>query len=173
MGGVCNFCESLKECRKDKYFYNPDEAEKLAVERNTIERRILNITKKELAIIDMQYSDMIKKGLSIEVIEASLNDDEKIRCSRTIRNYVNNNYLTARKHDLPRFVQRKCKKCYSYRHSPSRDPLIKIGRTFTCFKTFISLDESKDKEIVQCDTVHDTMSNKDAVLTLHFVSCNF
>lgn len=160
---ICNFCDQRSYCRKAKRLFNPEEAYILRKDRLRESKTVPNISKNNLKKFDELISPLIKQGLSIEAIYSDLKNDFPVS-TRTVRHWINRNYLEARRVDLINAVKREYSPFYRYKRV-SRDPLLKVGRTFSCYQNYMESHDQKD--VLQFDTVHGKRSDKKCVLTVH------
>ena len=165
---VCNACSVYAQCRKIKYVYVADKAQKKYENSLALSRQGINITEEELQNLDNLVSPLIKQGQSIKLIYA--NHKDEIPCSiRCLYNYIDMGLLSAKNIDLPRRVRYKVrnkngtkkKKDYSY----------KIGRTYDEFLKL--LKEVPNAHIVEMDTVIGKATTGKVLLTLLFREFNF
>lgn len=165
---VCNACSVYAQCRKIKYIYIADKAQKKYENSLVSSRQGINITPEELQNLDNLVSPLIKQGQSIKLIYA--NHKDEIPCSiRCLYNYIDIGLLSAKNIDLPRRVHYKVrnkngtkkKKDYSY----------KIGRTYEDFLNL--LKEVPNAHIVEMDTVIGKATTGKVLLTLLFREFNF
>ena len=160
---ICNFCESRCSCRKEKRLFNPEEAYISRMDRFSESKKCPKISHKELSNFDEIISPLIKEGLSIESIESSLKECFPAT-TRTVRNWINKGYLSAKRIDLRNAVKREYSPSYIYKR-PSKDPLLKVGRTWTSFLKYMETEDKQD--VIQFDTVHGKKSDKKCILTIH------
>ena len=153
---ICNFCESRYSCRKEKRLFNPEEAYISRMDRFSESKKCPKISHKELSNFDEIISPLIKEGLSIESIESSLKECFPAT-TRTVRNWINKGYLSAKRIDLRNAVKREYSPSYIYKR-PSKDPLLKVGRTWTSFLKYMETEDKQD--VIQFDTVHGKKSDK-------------
>ena len=165
---VCNPCNSYSQCRKFKYIYYANNAQKQYEKTLVSCRQGINISKDNLQKLDDLISPLIKQGQSIKLIYS--NHKNEIDCSiRCLYNYIEMGLLSIKNIDLPRKVrykprnknQNKNKKDYSYR----------IGRTYENFKNM--LEKNSNAKIVEMDTVIGTNEKGKVLLTLLFRDFNF
>lgn len=165
---VCNACNSYAQCRKFKYIYIANEAQK-RYEATLISSRIgINISEKELQKLDNLISPLIKQGQSIKLIYS--NHKKEINCSiRCLYNYIEMGLLSIRNIDLPRKVRYKVRN--TNQHSKKKDYSYRIGRTYKDFLNMLS--EHPNAHIVEMDTVIGTNEKGKVLLTLLFREFNF
>ena len=112
--------------------------------------------------MDTIVSPLIKKGQSIAHIYA--NHQDEIPCSiRTIYQYIQEGYLSAKNLDLLRKVKYKPRK----KKRISREFALKIreGRRYADFLEHLG---DTDDAVVEMDTVAGCRGSKKTILTLHF-----
>ena len=129
---VCNGCESRKGCRKNKYFYRAEEAQK-NYRHTLIESRVgINMESEDFVKLDRLVKKLVNQGHSFSQI--IMNNPELNISKRTLYNYQENNYLSTKNIDLPRKVRYKVRKSRS-EYEKDRNKKIQIdkcreGRTY-------------------------------------------
>lgn len=165
---VCNACSNYSQCRKVKYIYIANDAQKKYEATLASSREGINISEDKLQKLDDLISPLVKQGQSIKLIYS--NHKNEINCSvRCLYNYIEMGLLSIKNIDLPRKVrykvrnknQKQKKKDYSYR----------IGRTYEDFLNM--LKENPNAHIVEMDTVIGTNEAGKVLLTLLFREFNF
>ena len=168
---VCNSCPSYAQCRKIKYVYIANEAQKKYESTLSSSREGINISEEQLQKLDDLISPLVKQGQSIKLIYR--NHKEEIPCKvNCLYNYIDLGLLSIKNIDLPRRVKYKIrsnknktsnnnKKDYSYR----------INRTYDDFQNM--LKENQNTHIVEMDTVIGTNEKGKVLLTLLFREFNF
>lgn len=160
---ICNFCEKRPSCKKPKRLFNPEEAYIIRNDRARESKSVPNISKSDLKSFDEIISPLIKEGLSIEAIYSNLKETFPVS-TRTVRHWINKQYLSARRVDLINAVKREYSPFYRYKRT-SRNPLLKVGRTYSSFIEY--MDTHDEKDVLQFDTVHGKKCDKKCVLTIH------
>jgi IS30 family transposase len=163
----CNSCARIKcahRCREYNAYKAHDKAYKLRVETrtNTAQR------KRTIEILDKTISQLIKDGQSIKVAMMSVN-----RCDHsesTIRRYINNNLLMARRIDLPNAVRFKPKKEYSYSRKRINVRIL-YKRTYQDYLEY--MEANPLAKVIQIDSVIGKSSDTHALLTVFFVNSKF
>ena len=151
---VCNACGKSRSCFFDKYLYNADYANKEYQEKLRESREGIDLTKEELIALDELVSPLIRKGQPLSHI---LRDhSEEIPCTaRTLYNYIDKGYLSARNLDLRRKVRYKKRK-HDKECKPS--PVKKINHHY---KDFLKeMEENPGMRVVEMDTVIGTKGGK-------------
>ena len=165
---VCNVCSSYAQCRKIKYIYVANEAQKKYEATRTSCREGINISEEKLQQLDNLISPLIKQGQSIKLIYS--NHKEEINCSiRCLYNYIEMGLLSIKNIDLPRKVRYKIRN--KNQNSKKKDYSYKIGRTYENFQNM--LKENPNAHIVEMDTVIGTNEKGKVLLTLLFREFNF
>ncbi len=165
---VCNACTSYAQCRKIKYIYVANEAQKRYEATRTSSREGINISEEELQKLDILISPLIKQGQSIKLIYS--NHKKEINCSvRCLYNYIEMGLLSIKNIDLPRKVRYKVR---NIKQSPKKkDYSYRIGRTYEDFLNMLST--YPNAHIVEMDTVIGTAETGKVLLTLLFREFNF
>jgi len=107
---------------------------------------------------------MIKKRISIEVLYARFSHLFPVSPS-TVRRWINQEYLGARRIDLLRAVSFKVKKQYRIRHPSSQNPLAKFEHTYQYFLDYVQVHPRSS--IIEMDTVYGLMSEERKLLTFY------
>lgn len=164
----CNGCKmeevEKKICRFPKFKYSPKNADYSYMDRLRSSRRGIAMTPEQMRDLDELVSPLLLQGQSIQAIY--MEHREEIPCSeRTLYNYVDGQYLTARNLDMPRKVRFKTRYKHSEGNKRNKDPFT-FGRTYTDFKAYVaSLDY--EPSIVEMDCVIGSEGGK-VLLTLLF-----
>ena len=169
---VCNGCEKLNQCKKQKYTYQAHIAYNEYKQTLITERSHLNITKEQIAnIIDVISPLMIYKNHSVNQIYIT-HPDLVPFSKTTFYKYIDLGILNVRNIDLQRKVRWKFKKEYDY-HKEKCDTSIKVNRFYTDFKDY--MEYHPNASIVEMDTVIGTSGGKggNCFLTLLFRNFNF
>lgn len=170
---VCNGCHSRTGCRKNRFMYFAEDANREYKDKLSTSRQGINLNPEEFDKLNKIVKDGIERGLSFAMI-VNLNKDIPV-CKRTLYRYQEMDYLSTLNIDLPRKVRYKKRKNNS--NSTSKDRKHRIGRTyqdFLKFKQDFFLENEYDVEVVEMDTVEGIKGENEAVLlTLLFTSSNF
>lgn len=165
---VCNACSKTKKCRFTKYFYKATSANRLYKEKLVESRQGINISEKELLILDELIKPLIMQGQSPYLICANNKADIPVS-PRTIYRYIELNALSIKNIDLSRKVRYKPRK--QIKELKAIDKGIYIGRTYEDFIEYSSLNS--DLNIVEMDTVIGNNKSNKVLLTLFFRNCKF
>ena len=152
---VCNNCPKSLRCLFDKYLYNADYAYKEYLEILHDSRKGIDMTRDELAALDELVSPLIKKGQPL--VHIMQEHGEEIPCGiRTLYNYIDAGYLTARNIDMKRTVR------YRKRRRVIQQPQIsnkkKEGHHYEDYLKLI--EDNPGQRIVQMDTVEGERGGK-------------
>lgn len=165
---VCNACTSYAQCRKFKYIYVANEAQKRYEATRTSSREGINISEEELQKLDNLISPLIKQGQSIKLIYR--NHKDEIPCKKScLYNYIDLGLLSVKNIDLPRKVRYKVRN--QNKNKKKKDYSYRIGRTYEDFQNM--LKENPTAHIVEMDTVIGTAETGKVLLTLLFREFNF
>lgn len=152
---VCNGCRKSNTCLFDKYLYNADYANKEYREKLHDSRKGINLTRDELASLDELVSPLIQKGQPIVHIMQTHRDE--IPCAeRTLYQYIDKGYLTARNIDMRRTVRYKKRKKYT--PQPKVNYRKKVGHHYEDFQKVF--EENPKQRIVEMDTVEGVKGGK-------------
>ena len=163
---VCNGCPKAIHCYLNKYYYYADEANKDYKQTLVETREGINLTPDEFKALDHAVSTYVKAGQPIYHI---FNSNDLPVSERTVYNYFEKGYLSAKNIDLRRKVSYK--KRYQHRIDKTILRKIKQGRTYEDFQKYMA--ENPDASIVEMDTVISAGDCKKVLLTLHFVKYHF
>lgn len=163
---VCNGCPKMKKCNLTKYLYYGDQAQKDYKDTLVECRKGINMTSDEFKLLDQTVTTLIRKGQPIAHICLTNNLGVS---ERTVYNYINCGYLTAKRYDTRRMVRYKVR--YKHKISNSDMKRLKEGRGYEDYVQY-SLSHP-ELNIVQMDTVKGTKDSKKTLLTLHFLKTNF
>lgn len=165
---VCNKCNKKGRCRYVGRVYEAQYAENKSKKLLSSCRTGLHISEDEFNYINDIVSPLLienKQSLShILSSHPEINVDE-----RTIRYWIDNGYMTARGHNLPKKVRFKHKKTYRSRIIKPLNVLE--NRTYSDFKKYKK--ENPHLMISQMDTVVGLITDKTRILTIHFPSIHF
>ncbi len=171
---VCNSCQSRRGCRKDRFMYYAEDANREYKEDLTDSRKGINMDADEFNRLNTIVKHGINKGLSFSMI-VNLNKDINV-CKRTLYNYQDKEYFDIQNIDLPRKVRYKKRK-RKVDNEPKPTKKYRINRTyedFIKFKQDFFEENHYDVEVVEMDTVEGLKGEDEAVLlTLLFTSSNF
>ncbi|MDT8337491.1 MAG: IS30 family transposase [Candidatus Izemoplasmatales bacterium] len=160
---VCDFCEAKTYCRKEHHYWNPDQVYRDRVDRLHNSRSHITLSKKQLSSFDCWLSPQIKQKKSIEVLHAMFPEMFPVSTS-TVRRWINQSRLSARRIDLLRAVSFKVKKQYRYTRRKNANPLAKYGHTYNFFKDYMIIHPQAS--VMEFDTVHGIQSEKTKLLTI-------
>ena len=169
---VCNGCDKITSCKKQKYSYSAHIAYNEYKQTLISQRENLNITKDQIVSINEVIAPlMIYKNHSVNQVYISHSD--LLPFSKpTFYKYIDLGILNVRNIDLQRKVKWKFKKEYDY-HKDKVDTSIKVNRFYTDFKDY--MEHNPNASIVEMDTVIGTQGGKGGkcFLTLLFRHFNF
>ena len=165
---VCNKCEKKGKCRFNGKIYDAEYADEKAKNKLSTSRSSLHISEDEFNFInDIVSPLLIEKKQSLSHILAS--HPEITVNERTIRNWIEKGYMSARIHNLPKKIRFNTKKDYQNRIIKPKH--ILENRTYTDFRKYKK--ENPQFMISQMDTVVGLITDKQRVLTIHFPSIHF
>lgn len=171
---VCNGCPSRKGCRKNRFMYYAEDANREYLEKLSVSRQGINMDASEFNELNKMIKDGIDRGLSFSMI-FHMNKDNINIGKRTLYNYQEKEYFDVMNIDLPRKVRYKKRKQNTDNNIKSRKH--RIGRTyqdFLKFKQDFFVENEYDVEVVEMDTVEGIKGEEESVLlTLLFTSSNF
>ena len=162
----CNNCVKTR-CEHRNHIYNAYEASTKA--RNSLINNHLDIDRrsKVISILNRSVCPLIKDGISIDVAINSVNNCDL--SSSTIRRYIENGLVDAKRHDLPRANSFRVKKEYDYSKKAKPLPVsILAGRTYEDYKKY--MDAYPNSKVIQLDSVIGKQYDYKAILTIFFVN---
>lgn len=166
---VCNGCPNKNKCRKNKYFYYAEDANKDYNQILTESRQGIDFENDEFRKMDKIIKEEIDKGHSFYMI---VKDHPEFNITeRALYYYQEKGYLSTKNIDLPRKVRyKKRKRTKSKNKSDRKENECRINRTYKDFTDFI--DKNKVTDFVEMDTV-EGIKGHSALLTLNFIPYNF
>lgn len=167
--GACNGCSKYSYCRFDKYYYDPDFADR-EYRKTLVESRVgVNLTDDELKNIADIAGPLLKQGQSPYVIIS--NHPELGICERTFYNYLESglfkeyNHITS--YDLRRQPFRKVPKYKKGKLKKRENRKLFIGRTYDDYKDFIA--QNSTTSVLQMDTVYNSEQTGPFIQTFKFL----
>ena len=169
---VCNKCQKKAYCSARKFFYYHNEADLKAVLRNQSSQNRTRLSPDQVAIIDDIVTPGVRNGQSLHHIYVANEKLQSICSERTIRRLMERNELSVKLHELPRYVRHKGKKPAAINRKYNLKKIdVLYGRTFDDYLNY--QNKHKRFNIVQYDSLIGKRSDKQAILTIHFVKYNF
>ena len=166
---VCNGCDKYIACRKIKFIYNGNEAQKHYEKTLKVSRTGHNITKEQIEQINKIVSPLILQGQSIKLIYR--NHKSEIPCKiSSLYNYINSGLLDVSNIDLPRRVKFSEHRNNKNDTKNKKDYSFRIGRKYEDFQ--ILLKKHPNLKYIEMDTVEGIKGGK-VLLTLLIRECNF
>lgn len=147
----------------DRYFYDPNIAQKEYKELLTNSRSGINMNKDEFDELDNIIYDGIRKGKSIYSIV--LNNPFLPKSERTIYRYIGNRYLKTKDVDLRNKVKMKPRKTYNDKSSKEKRILKKeiiSTRNYEAYLEFLA--NNRTSFIPQLDLVQGTKGDNEPYL---------
>lgn len=162
---VCNGCNTRSTCPLERYTYSAKVAQAKADSRLSESREGLDMTGHEMAFLAEQVKSGLALGQSVHHIFASRND---LPCSeRSFYRHVENEDIDVHKMELRKKVKYKKR---SKKKENRHEAQFYEGRTHS---DYMALEEAKRASTVQMDCVEGVEGDRQALLTLHFVSLRF
>lgn len=160
---TCHSCQRKNVCILDRYFYDPNIAQKEYKELLTNSRSGINMNKDEFDELDNIIYDGIRKGKSIYSIV--LNNPFLPKSERTIYRYIGNRYLKTKDVDLRNKVKMKPRKSYKDKSSKEKRILKKeiiSTRNYEAYLEFLA--NNRTSFIPQLDLVQGTKGDNEPYL---------
>lgn len=160
---VCNGCEKRHKCPLERYTYSAKVAQAKADSRLKESREGLDMTGHEMQFLVQEVRAGLLLGQSVHHIFASRDD---LPCSeRSFYRHVENEAIDIHKMELRKKVTYR-KRVKKKRHESG----FYKGREYA---DFLKLDESTRSLCVQMDCVEGIQTDRQVILTLHFVTIRF
>lgn len=140
---ICINCKHINCCKRNHYFYNPQQADKEALELRKRCREGINMTSGEYNEFDKTILEGVKAGQSIYHIKKA---NDLPRSLKSIYNYSHKGQISVRPIDLPRVVtlkRRKSKLPSDYEYSENKN----IDRSHHLFSDWL-VYQAKNRIIV-------------------------
>lgn len=168
---VCNACPSRKGCRKTRYYYYAEDAQKDYKARFSDSRKGIDLTCSEFKYLNETVVNEINNGHSFAMIIRNHKHEFPVG-KRSLYNYVENGYLDIINLDLPRKVRYRKRKHNETK--VTKDTKIRVNRTYSCFKDYVRQynDNNFNINIVEMDTV-EGVKGESVLLTLLWRQSNF
>lgn len=167
---VCNGCDLKYTCKRRQYRYEASRAQNNASYNLVANRSGINLTKEEFDILDRKIKDGLSNHRSIYDI---VTGDKDINVSvATVYRYIDNDYLSVRKIDLPYAVKLKKRKKkikeYDYPYNS------KINRTNHTYLDYLAFKEAHiNSFVVQMDFLGSIKTDVTSILTLVWPDLHF
>ena len=167
---ACNGCEEAPLCKDLKRYYDCVEADDASRRSRREPRAFKGIGEADLKAMDSIVSAGVKKGQSLHHIYANSPELQAMCCERTVRRYLYRGCLTAKAHELPRYVRYQHKYDYPEKRKPVNVDKM-FGRTFSDFKKHVA--ENPGENVWQYDSVEGKATDKKAILTITYPEFRF
>ena len=170
--GTCNRCRKKAHCGLERAFYRGKDAQLLSDVRRA-RRPSTRLSPEALAMVDEAVSEGVRLGQSIHHVYASTPALRGICCERTVRRLVYAGLLSAKPHELRRYVRfsRRLPSDSRPRGQGVADIRVLIGRTH---RDFLERRAARPREcLVQLDSVIGRASDRRALLTITFPKYGF
>jgi len=171
--GACNGCSDYSKCRFNKYYYDPEAAQK-DYEETLVDSRVgFNLTTSEAKRIGDTVAPLLKQGQSPYQI---VTDHPELGiCEKTLYNYIKGGALKQVSGitvmDLRRTVSRKLSKSQSQLYKKRDNREFLKGRDYKDYQAF--LEANPLASIVQMDTVYNDETNGPFIQTFKFPAYSF
>lgn len=160
----CNGCARTK-CVHRTHKYSAYDAHSKAQKNRIIPRIDMKKRQNTIKVLNESISPLIKNGNSIHA--AIISSKSCDVSESTIRRYIENGLLEAKRGDLPKACKFRVKKEYKST-IPALSTDLLYGRTYSDFKKFT--DTYSNLKIVQLDSIIGKANDKYALLTIFFVN---
>lgn len=164
---VCNGCDFIESCHRNKWYYNCTRAETMSRKNRVTTRKKKRVNDENIAFINTIVSPLVKKGQSLHHIYETNPELHSICSERTIRRLIYDRYLDVCAGLLPRYSRfRHPSKEYSIRKNKTAFIERLLERTYTDYLRYIK--NHPDVSYVQFDSVIGKTTDKKAILTITF-----
>ena len=168
---VCNKCKKRSYCTYIQTFYNYQEAENKADNRNKSAQNRTLLSPEIIQIIDDIVTPGIRNCKSLHHVYHATNPELAYLCfERTIRRLIDRGELTVKNHELRRYVRFKRPQKRQVKIQ-LRDIEVLYGRQYEDFLKFVK--RHKRMNIAQYDSVVGKRDDRQALLTIMFPKYNF
>jgi len=168
---TCNICEFKYQCDKKKLYYDYKVRNDEAKKNKTFPREKSQLSIYKIKEINDIVSPLIYKGQSIHHIYASDKRLQSLCSERTIRRLIYRNELTAKAHQLRRYVRFKHPLPKKEKPIYIRDIKYLINRKYPDFLRY--KETHKKENIVEYDSVIGKLTDMYAILTITLVEYSF
>lgn len=166
---VCNVCEQRRKCKRDREYYQAQQADAAAKRRYAEARRGRRISDDEMRKLDGIVSPLVKKGQPLTHILAEHRTEITVS-ERTLYRYIDGGEFSIGNIDLRRKVGYRPRR---KKKEPSEGFLNQQFRKDRTYADFLSYMAANPKTAyVEMDTVKGCREQGKRLLTLHFVEMN-
>ena len=170
--GACNGCSKKSKCRFNKYYYEPETAQKEYKEMLVDARLGVNLTTSEAKSIGETIAPLLKKGQSpYQIIQAH---PELGVCEKTLYNYIESGIFKkicdVSIMDLRRAVSRKPPKDKMNLYKKRENRRFLEGRQYKDYLAF--MENNPYAFVVQMDTVYNDETNGPFIQTFKFMQAS-
>ena len=166
---VCNGCDRYVGCKRIKFIYNGNEAQRAYEKTLKTSRTGHNVTKEEIEQINKVVSPLVLQGQSIKLIYRNHKDEIPCKIS-SLYNYINSGLLDIGNLDLPRRVKFPEHRKKDKDTQPKKDYAYRKGRKYPGFQKL--LKTHPNLRYIEMDTVEGKKGGK-VLLTLLIREYNF
>ena len=170
--GACNGCSKYSKCRFNKYYYEPETAQREYKETLVDARLGVNLTTSEAKAIGETIEPLLKKGQSpYQILQAH---PELGICEKTLYNYIENGIFKricdVSIMDLRRAVSRKLPKDRENLYKKRENRKYLEGRQYKDYLAF--MESNPYAFVVQMDTVYNDETNGPFIQTFKFMQAS-
>lgn len=158
---VCNACNKINKCSRDKYFYDADMAHQMAKEKQLTATSHKRYSNNEIIELSTVLEEGFQRGLSISVIKNN-NPNKVFYSVNHIYHLVKNNKLNVQANTKPK-IKSDTDNRLNFRQNSKEKILHR--------RDYLSFLEAKPKfksEVVQIDIVEGTIDSKPCLLSIFF-----
>ncbi len=167
---TCNGCPEARHCADRKRYYDCIEAEDSSQRGRREPRTYAGIGEADLREMDSIVSAGVRNGQSIHHIYATSQTLQGICCERTVRRYLYRGFLSAKAHELPRYVRYQHKYDYAEKRK-----VVNVGRMFgRTFGDYLKhVAGNPGGNVWQYDSVEGKVGDRKAILTIAYPEFRF
>lgn len=171
VNGLCNRCPTAQFCRREKLYYDFKAADARSRANRSAPRSSPKTPAESIRIIDEAVSAGVALGQSIHHIYASNASVRAVASERTVRRLCYRGLLSAKAHQLRRYVRYKRPSPGQPRDVRLRDIRALVGRTYRDYLKARKADPRAN--VAQYDSVIGKASDRKALLTVTFPKYSF
>lgn len=169
---ICNKCPKSGYCSSLKKYYDADYAQEMSDKEKIDSRSHPRLDVENLESINSEVSPRLLKGQSLYHIYKTSKVLSEICSEKTVRRYIEKNYLDVGPSMLPRYARyKKSYKKQGHEIYLKKKPEILINRTYEDYIKYKS--KHKGLNTIQLDSVIGKITDKKSVLTIHFPKEHF
>lgn len=169
--GLCNGCGTAAYCHREKAYYDFAEADARSMANRSAPRSCPKTPEGVIRAIDEAVSPRVSLGQSIHHIYATSPALRRLASESTVRRLCYRGLLSAKPHQLRRYVRFARKEAGRPREVALRDIRAVVGRTY---KDYLKARKADPRaNVAQYDSVIGKAADRKALLTITFPKYGF